>query len=81
MAGFTSGSWHSIVGPRGMDAALVSRIHAAITTALRAPETGQRLAATGFQIEASSPETLAALITTDLAQWREVVRTAQIVVN
>lgn len=81
MAGFTSGSWHSIVAPRGMDPAVAARIHAAITTALRAPETGQRLAATGFQIEASTPEALSALIATDLAQWREVVRTAQIVVN
>lgn len=81
MPGFTSGSWHSIVGPRGMDPALAARIHAAVTTSLRAPETGQRLAATGFQIEASTPEALTALIATDLAQWREVVRTAQIVVN
>jgi tripartite-type tricarboxylate transporter receptor subunit TctC len=81
MPGFTSGSWHSIVGPRGMDPALQARVHAAVTTALRSPETGQRLAATGFQVEASTPEVLSALIATDLAQWREVARTAQIVVN
>ena len=64
-----------------MDAALTARIHAAITAARRARETGQCLAANGFQVEASTPAALAALITADIAQWREVVRTAQIVVK
>lgn len=64
-----------------MDTALTARIHTAITAALRARETGQRLAATGFQVAASTPAALAALIATDLAPWRAVVRTAQIVVK
>lgn len=81
LPGFTTGSWHSILAPRGMNPALAARIHAAVTAALRLPEAGERLAATGFQVQASSQEALAALIRDDLAQWREVVRAAQVVVN
>ncbi|MBR0643820.1 Bug family tripartite tricarboxylate transporter substrate binding protein [Plastoroseomonas hellenica] len=81
LPGFTTGSWHSIVAPRGLSTALAARIHAAVTAALQRPESGERLAATGFQVQASSREALAALIRDDLAQWREVVRAAQVVVN
>lgn len=60
----------------------VPRVAAAPPNILaKLPETGQRLAATGFQVEASTQAALTALIAKDLAQWREVVRTAQIVVN
>jgi tripartite-type tricarboxylate transporter receptor subunit TctC len=76
LADFTSGSWHSIVAPRGMAAPLATRIHAEVTAALRAPEVGQRLAATGFMVEAGSREALTQTITTETARWREVVRRA-----
>ncbi|MEO3474945.1 tripartite tricarboxylate transporter substrate binding protein [Roseomonas sp. CAU 1739] len=76
LAGFTSGSWHSIVAPRGMTEPLATRIHAEVTAALRAPEVGQRLAATGFVVEAGSRDALATTIGTETTRWREVVRRA-----
>ena len=75
---FTSGSWHSIVAPRGMAEPLAARIQAALTTTLRVPEVGQRLAATGFGIEATSAAELTTTIETETARWRAVVRRAGI---
>lgn len=75
---FTSGSWHSIVAPRGMAAPLATRIQSEVTTTLRLPEVGQRLAATGFGVEASSATELTATIESETTRWREVVRRAGI---
>jgi tripartite-type tricarboxylate transporter receptor subunit TctC len=81
VAGFTSGSWHGIVAPRGMPPALQAQVQEALRTALRNPEIAQRLAATGFTVEAADGATLKALVETDLARWREVVRAANIKVD
>lgn len=76
LAGFTSGSWHSIVAPRGMAEPLADRIHGEVTAALRTPEVAQRLAATGFLVEAGSRDGLTTTIETETARWRDVVRRA-----
>jgi len=78
LADFFTGSWHGIVAPRGMDPALQPRVQAALRTALRFPDVAQRLAATGFAVEATDGPALKALVETDLARWREVVRIAGI---
>lgn len=78
MSDYTTGSWHGIVGPRGMAPALQSRVQEALRTALRDPQIAQRLAATGFAVEATDGATLQATIAGDLARWREVVRSANI---
>lgn len=79
--GFDSGSWHGIVAPRGMVPELRARVQEALRAALRNPEIGARLAATGFTVEAADGGALQALVEADLARWREVVRTARIAVN
>jgi tripartite-type tricarboxylate transporter receptor subunit TctC len=76
VADFTSRSWHSIVGPRGMADPLASRIHAEVTAALRMPEVAQRLGATGFAVEAGSRSELTATIEAETARWRDVVSRA-----
>lgn len=78
LADFTSGSWHSIVAPRGMAAPLAARIEGELTTTLRLPEVGQRLAATGFGVEATSATELTTTIETETTRWRDVVRRAGI---
>jgi tripartite-type tricarboxylate transporter receptor subunit TctC len=75
---FLTGSWHGIVAPRGMDPALQMRVQETLRAALRSPEVAQRLAATGFAVEATDGAALKLLVETDLARWREVVRAAGI---
>lgn len=81
MSDYTTGSWHGIVGPRGMAPALQARVQEALRTALRDPQIAQRLAATGFAVEATDGATLQSTIVGDLARWREVVRSANISVD
>lgn len=78
LADFITGSWHGIVAPRGMEAGLQLRVQEALRTALHFPEVAQRLAATGFAVEATDGAGLKTLVETDLARWREVVRIAGI---
>ncbi|UPY35718.1 tripartite tricarboxylate transporter substrate binding protein [Sediminicoccus sp. KRV36] len=78
LADYTSGSWHGIVGPRGMAAPLQARVEETLRTTLRNPEIAARLAATGFTVEATDGAALARIITADLTRWREVVRSAGI---
>lgn len=75
---FITGSWHGIVAPRGMEAGLQARVEQALRAALGNPEVAQRLAATGFAVEATDGAALKTLVETDLARWREVVRSAGI---
>ena len=81
LADFTSGSWHSLVGPRGMPPELAARIGDALRSTLRDPTIAQRLSATGFAVEATDAATLTRIITADLARWREVVRGAGLSVD
>jgi len=81
LADFTSGSWHSLVGPRGMPAGLADQVGTTLRATLRDPTIAQRLAATGFTVEASDAATLTRTISTDLARWREVVGRAGLSVD
>ncbi len=73
---FQGGSWHGFVGPKGMPAPLLDRIHAALAAALRAPEVAERLIRIGFTVEATSRADFAARIEREFAGWRNVVQAA-----
>ena len=81
LADFTTGSWHSLVAPRGMEPALRERVQASLREALRNPEIAARLAATGFTVEATDGGALRTIIEADLTRWGAVARSAAIVMN
>lgn len=81
LADFSSGSWHSLVGPRGMAAGLATQVGDVLRSTLRDPSIAQRLAATGFSVEATDAATLARVMAADLARWRDVVRGAGLSVD
>ena len=66
-------SWQALGGPPGMAPALVARIHAEATRALRSPAVATRLDDLGFEVVASQPEELAAFQLQEIARWRRVV--------
>ena len=77
--GFDVSVWHGIVGPAGMDPALVTRINAVFNQVLRVP-TVQR-AITELQaadIIGGTPQQFDAFIKSELRRWPEVVKTAGI---
>ncbi len=73
-----SGSWTAVVAPASTPAPILDRLNEVMVAALRTPEVTERLARTGFAVDASSRAELGRLIASDLARWREVVREARI---
>ena len=66
-------SWQALGGPPGMAPALVARIHAEATRALRAPAAAARLDDLGFEVVASQPEDFARFQMQEIERWRGVV--------
>ena len=79
LPGFDVSVWHGIVGPAGMDPALVARINAVFGQVLQAPAV--RTAITEGQaadIIAGTPQQFDAFIKGELKRWPDVVKAAGI---
>jgi tripartite-type tricarboxylate transporter receptor subunit TctC len=77
--GFDVGVWHGIVGPAGMDPALVAHINGVFNQVLKVPAV--RTAITGPQaadIVGGTPAEFDAFIKSELKRWPEVVKAAGI---
>lgn len=78
MADFEVTSWQALMGPAGIPAPTLARIHAAAVEALNHPESRQRLEQIGFTVVANTPEDYGAFQRAEIARWTEVVRAANI---
>ncbi|OAI53121.1 hypothetical protein AYO46_03815 [Betaproteobacteria bacterium SCGC AG-212-J23] len=65
-----------VVGPRGVPAAAVDKLNAAVRASLAKPETRTRLAALGAVTQASSPQELTAWLKQDAERWARVIKAA-----
>jgi tripartite-type tricarboxylate transporter receptor subunit TctC len=77
--GFDLSVWHGILGPAGMDPALVTRINGVFNQVLQVPPV--RAAITGPQaadIVGGTPQQFDAFIKSELKRWPEVVKAAGI---
>jgi tripartite-type tricarboxylate transporter receptor subunit TctC len=77
--GFDVSVWHGIVGPAGMDPALVARINGIFNRVLQVPAV--RTAITGPQaadIVGGTPQQFDAFIKSELKRWPDVVKAAGI---
>ena len=74
--GYEFGSWYGIVVPTGTPADVVSALNGYIVKALRAPDMGQRLAAQGAEIIASSPAEFGKHMQSELVRWAKVIKAA-----
>jgi len=77
--GFDVTVWHGIVGPAGMDAALVSRINGVFNQLLQAPQVRDAITVSqAADIVGGSAQQFDAFIKSELKRWPEVVRAAGI---
>jgi tripartite-type tricarboxylate transporter receptor subunit TctC len=76
LTGFTSYIWFGLIGPKGMDVAVVNQINSAVRKVLETPEMIQRLTGSGNSIRYETPEQFKNTVKTDRARWAEVVKTA-----
>jgi len=78
LSDFVVTSWQAVMAPAGMAAPVLARVHAAVTDALRHPETSSRLGAIGLDVVANSPDEYRRFQEAEIARWRGVVQTANI---
>ncbi|HET7672211.1 MAG TPA: tripartite tricarboxylate transporter substrate binding protein [Burkholderiales bacterium] len=74
LPGFEVVGWYGIVGPAGMPAPVVARLHAELTKALREPDVRERIVADGSEPVGSSPAEFRDFMAADLAKWAKVVK-------
>jgi tripartite-type tricarboxylate transporter receptor subunit TctC len=75
---FEIDNFTGLVGPAGMPADAVAKIHAAAVKAIATPMVRERFASLGVQPVGSTPDQFAATIREDLARWSKVIKAAGI---
>jgi tripartite-type tricarboxylate transporter receptor subunit TctC len=75
---FEIDNFTGLVGPAGMPADAVAKVHAAAVKALATPAVRERFASLGVQAVGSTPEQFAVTIREDLARWSKVIKAAGI---
>ncbi|MBK8070767.1 MAG: tripartite tricarboxylate transporter substrate binding protein [Ramlibacter sp.] len=68
--------WFAVVGPKGLPAEQVRRIHAAFTTAFASPEVKEAMAKQGNLIKITSPEAAKDFFATELKRYARIVKIA-----
>src|ERR1700694_4523233 len=81
MRDFEIDNFTGLVGPAGMPADAVAKVHAAAVKALATPQVKKGCASLGVQPVGNTPEQFAAVIREDLARWSKVIKTAGIKVE
>lgn len=66
--------WHGIIGPKGLPAAIVSRINGELNKALRTKEMSDRLALDGVQPAGGTPEQFHTEIRKGIETWGRVMK-------
>jgi tripartite-type tricarboxylate transporter receptor subunit TctC len=76
--GYAVASWNALAAPAGTPAPVLAQIGAAVRRALEQPALHQQLEALGVRAQASTPAELQTLLTSEIARWAAVVRSAKI---
>jgi tripartite-type tricarboxylate transporter receptor subunit TctC len=78
VAGFASNNWHGLVAPAGTPAAIVSRLNAACTKALKDPGIIAKLQLQAFDPAPMSPAEFGAFMRLERSKWATVISKAGI---
>jgi tripartite-type tricarboxylate transporter receptor subunit TctC len=78
---FEIDNFTGLVGPAGMPADAVAKVHAAAVKALATPQVRERFASLGLQPVGDTPEQFGAVIRADVARWSKVISSAGVKVE
>jgi tripartite-type tricarboxylate transporter receptor subunit TctC len=78
LPGYDVELWFGMWGPKGIPAALVGRLNAAVNKALREPDVEQQLSAGGLRASGGPPQRFAERVQKDVRRWQKVVAEAGI---
>ena len=76
VTGYDGSAWYGVLAPAATPAAIVTRLHTELMTALRTPDLKDKLVSQGLEPASYTPEEFSALIFSELAKWAKVVAAA-----
>jgi tripartite-type tricarboxylate transporter receptor subunit TctC len=76
--GFEASVWYALVGPAGMPAAVVARLHDEAERALSAPEVRERLTSAGGDVAPGTSAMLADMLKAEQQRYEKLIREAHI---
>jgi tripartite-type tricarboxylate transporter receptor subunit TctC len=81
LKGFEVANWAGLLGPGGLDRAIVRKLNSEILKILDTADVKDRIKTLGFDVLASTPEQFGTQTTRDVTRWSEVVKRANIPMN
>jgi tripartite-type tricarboxylate transporter receptor subunit TctC len=81
LSGFEVANWHGLLGPAGMDPAVVKRLSDEIFAIIETAELKERIQTLGFDRVGQNAGQFTAQLKTDLARWGDVIKRANVPVN
>jgi tripartite-type tricarboxylate transporter receptor subunit TctC len=76
LPGFAVGNWAGLLGPPGLDAAIVKKLHDEVIAILATDEMKARIKTLGFDVIASTPQEFAKQLQEDVERWGPVAKAA-----
>jgi len=76
IGGLEYSSWVALLGPAGLAAPIVDKLHRAAVKALENPENREKIQASGNEIVGGSPQALAGFIASEIEQWSKAIAAA-----
>jgi len=80
-AGFDAAPFYGVLGPAGMNAAVVAKLQSTLAQALALPALRDKLQDAGFDVVGSTPQAYAAVIASEIDRWTQVVKAQNIKVE
>jgi tripartite-type tricarboxylate transporter receptor subunit TctC len=74
LSGFEASAWFGLVGPRGLPAEIVARLHGEVQKILATKELRDVLSNLGTDAGGNTPEQFTALIGSDAEKWARAVK-------
>lgn len=76
LPGFEVGNWAGLLGPAGLNASIVKKLHNEVIAILATPEMKTRIKTLGFDVIASTPQEFAKQLQLDVERWATVAKAA-----
>jgi tripartite-type tricarboxylate transporter receptor subunit TctC len=74
LPGYEVVGWYGVIGPAGMPAALIERLHDELVRVLAQPDVRERILHDGSEPVGSAPQEFRDFMAADLAKWAKVVK-------
>ena len=78
MSGFAVGNWAGLLGPAGLDAAIVKKLHDEVIAILATPDMKAHVKTLGYGLIASTPDEFAKQLREDIERWGPVAKAANL---